>query len=38
MKKGITLKDIAGKLNMSISAASKLLNNDHSICAKRKNG
>jgi len=31
MKKGITLKDIARKLNMSISTVSKALNNDISI-------
>lgn len=36
MKKGITLKDIAGKLNMSISTVSKSLNNDHSISAQTK--
>jgi LacI family transcriptional regulator len=31
MKKGITLKDIAMKLNMSISTVSKALSNDNSI-------
>lgn len=31
MKKGITLKDIAGKLNMSVSTVSKALSNDSSI-------
>lgn len=31
MKKGITLKDIALKLNMSVSTVSKSLNNDKSI-------
>ncbi|WP_018616963.1 LacI family DNA-binding transcriptional regulator [Segetibacter koreensis] len=31
MKKGITLKDLARRLNMSISTVSKALNNDISI-------
>lgn len=31
MKKGITLKDMAKKLNMSVSTVSKSLNNDHAI-------
>jgi len=31
MKKGITLKDIARKLNMSVSTVSKSLNNDQAI-------
>ncbi len=31
MKKGVTLKDIATHLNMSISTVSKALNNDPSI-------
>jgi len=31
MKKGVTLKDIAGKLNMSVSTVSKALSNDLSI-------
>lgn len=33
MKKGVTIKDIALKLNMSISTVSKALNNDPSISA-----
>ena len=33
MKKGITLKDIARKLNMSVSTVSKSLNNDSTISA-----
>ncbi len=36
MKKGITLKDIARKLNMSISTVSKSLNSDHSISTLTK--
>ncbi|MEO6001226.1 MAG: LacI family DNA-binding transcriptional regulator [Chitinophagaceae bacterium] len=36
MKKGITLKDIARKLNMSISTVSKALNNDNSISTLTK--
>ncbi len=36
MKKGITLKDIARKLNMSISTVSKSLNGDLSISALTK--
>ena len=31
MKKGVTLKDIAGKLNMSVSTVSKALSDDLSI-------
>src|SRR5687768_3589096 len=31
MKKGVTIKDIAVKLNMSVSTVSKALNNDKSI-------
>jgi DNA-binding LacI/PurR family transcriptional regulator len=31
MKKGVTIKDIAGKLNMSFSTVSKALNNDPTI-------
>ncbi|MGI8582462.1 MAG: LacI family DNA-binding transcriptional regulator, partial [Chitinophagaceae bacterium] len=31
MQKGVTLKDIATKLNMSISTISKALSNDSSI-------
>lgn len=33
MKKGVTLKDIAGKLHMSVSTVSKALSSDHSISA-----
>ncbi len=36
MKKGITIKDIAKKLNMSISTVSKALNNDVSISTLTK--
>ncbi len=36
MKKGITLKDIAKKLNMSVSTVSKSLNNDSAISAFTK--
>lgn len=36
MKKGITLKDIARKLNMSISTVSKALSSDHSISSLTK--
>jgi DNA-binding LacI/PurR family transcriptional regulator len=36
MKKGVTLKDIARKLNMSISTVSKSLNSDTSISALTK--
>lgn len=36
MKKGITLKDIAKKLNMSVSTVSKSLNNDLAISAFTK--
>ncbi|MFT3946808.1 MAG: LacI family DNA-binding transcriptional regulator [Agriterribacter sp.] len=36
MKKGITLKDMAKKLNMSVSTVSKSLNNDHAISAFTK--
>lgn len=36
MKKGITIKDIAKKLNMSVSTVSKALNNDASISALTK--
>lgn len=36
MKKGITLKDMARKLNMSISTVSKSLNSDSSISALTK--
>ncbi len=36
MKKGITIKDIAKKLNMSVSTVSKALNNDTSISALTK--
>lgn len=36
MKKGVTIKDIALKLNMSISTVSKALNNDPSISALTK--
>ncbi len=31
MKEGVTIKDIAKKLNMSVSTVSKALNNDASI-------
>src|SRR5690606_3124474 len=33
MKRGVTIKDIAKKLNMSVSTVSKALNNDASISA-----
>jgi DNA-binding LacI/PurR family transcriptional regulator len=36
MKKGITLKDIALKLHMSVSTVSKALNGDHSISVLTK--
>jgi LacI family transcriptional regulator len=36
MKKGITIKDIAVKLNMSVSTVSKALNNDLSISTPTK--
>ncbi len=36
MKKGVTIKDIAKKLNMSVSTVSKALNNDASISALTK--
>ncbi|MEO5581999.1 MAG: LacI family DNA-binding transcriptional regulator [Saprospiraceae bacterium] len=36
MKKGVTIKDIARKLNMSISTVSKALSNDRSISAPTK--
>ena len=36
MKKGITLKDMARKLNMSISTVSKSLNNDGAISTLTK--
>jgi LacI family transcriptional regulator len=36
MKKGVTLKDIAKRLNMSISTVSKALNNDASISTPTK--
>src|SRR5881392_3281645 len=36
MKKGVTIKDIALKLNMSVSTVSKALNNDLSISAATK--
>ena len=36
MKKGVTLKDIAQKLHMSISTVSKSLNNDFSISSMTK--
>ncbi|MBX3241816.1 MAG: LacI family DNA-binding transcriptional regulator [Chitinophagaceae bacterium] len=36
MKKGITLKDMAKKLNMSVSTVSKSLNDDHAISAFTK--
>ena len=36
MKKGVTIKDIARKLNMSISTVSKALNNDVSISVLTK--
>ena len=36
MKKGVTIKDIALKLNMSVSTVSKALNNDLSISALTK--
>ena len=36
MKKGLTLKDIAGKLRMSVSTVSKALSNDASISAATK--
>ena len=36
MKKGITIKDIAKKLNMSISTVSKALNNDPTISVLTK--
>lgn len=36
MKKGVTLKDIAQRLNMSISTVSKALNNDTSISTLTK--
>ncbi|HZH97265.1 MAG TPA: LacI family DNA-binding transcriptional regulator [Flavisolibacter sp.] len=36
MKKGVTIKDIANKLNMSFSTVSKALNNDKSISAFTK--
>ncbi len=36
MKKGITLKDMARKLNMSISTVSKSLSSDNSISASTK--
>src|SRR3954468_18132656 len=36
MKKGITLKDLARRLNMSISTVSKALNNDVSISSATK--
>lgn len=36
MKKGVTLKDLALKLNMSVSTVSKSLNNDQAISAVTK--
>ncbi|MFN2458482.1 MAG: LacI family DNA-binding transcriptional regulator [Chitinophagaceae bacterium] len=36
MKKGVTIKDIAKRLNMSVSTVSKALNNDVSISALTK--
>ena len=36
MKKGVTIKDIARKLNMSVSTVSKALNNDLSISTPTK--